>query len=244
MKQKLKQNILNAYEIPEPLQKEEFIKSLNFPKIRWYDFLLYQFGYIRKKIWIASILLFLAAILLGSLLQKGDMKLLWSVSAIIPFLALLGITEIARSAVFGLAELEMSTRYNLRGVLLARMCIIGIGNFILILSLTCILAGRIEVQVLKLGIYFMIPYLLTNFISYVVVNRSRSKDISYYCAAVAASVSGSGLFFGRIWEVIYQQQYFILWLVAFVVLIAALSKEIRKLIHNTEELIWNSYSTV
>lgn len=244
MKKELRNHISQAYTPPMPNHKEEFLSSLNYPKIRWSDFILSQLGYIRKRVWIASFFLYLAAILLGTLMDRGDMKLLWSISAILPYLAMITITETARSAVYGLAELEMTTRYNLRSVLFARMTALGVGNLITLILMLPILTGKINLNIFKIGIYLLVPYLITSFLSYKIINHVRTKDLSYYCAAVAAAVSCFGLIFGQIWKVIYQQQYFILWLAASVLLTAFLAKEIKKLIHQSEEMLWNSYSTV
>lgn len=244
MKKELKNYISKAYSPPSPNHKEEFLNTLNYPKVRWFDFLLSQLGYIRKRIWVASLLLYLTAILLGSLMDHGDLKLLWSISAILPYLAMLTITETARSAVYGLAELEMTSRYNLRSVLYARMTALGFLNLLMLIIILPILAGKIDLNVFKIGIYLLVPYLITSFLSYKIINRVRSKELSYYCAVLAAAVSCFGLLIRQLWVVIYQQQYFILWLAASVLLTIFLVKEIKLLINHSEEMLWNSYSTV
>ena len=99
-------------------------------------------------------------------------------------------------------------------------------------------------EFLKTSVYLLVPYLFTCLCSYSLASRIRSKEFSYYCAGIAAAVSGIGLIFGRLWYVIYEQKYFILWLMVFAVLSVLLAKEIRKLIKNSEDLIWNSCSTV
>lgn len=243
MKRELKQALKDAYSIPKPPKKEEFLRTLNYPKTRWYDFLFSQISYIQKKVWVVSLLLFIIILLFMALLQKGDSFLLWAVSAMFPFLALVTVTETARSAVFGLAELEMTTRYSLRSVLFTRMGTIGTGNLMLLLILAPILAGKVGLGVFKIGVYLLVPYLLTSFILFTIVNHIRSKDHTYFCAAAAAIVSSGGLLFGKVWCVIYQQQYFLLWLAFFIILAVALSKEISILLKNTEELVWNSFLT-
>lgn len=239
MKKDLKESIKKAYASPLPQHKDSFLYSLNYPKIKWYDFLLSQIGYIRKTVWVASFLLYLSAILISTHLNYDSIKLLWPVSAILPYLALITITETARSAVYGLSELEMTTRYNLRGVLLSRMAVIGTGNFIFLVMIIPVLAHKIDLNLFQIGIYLLVPYLLTCFLCFWLVNKVRTKDFSYYCAAIAIVISGCELFLSQLYTFIYEQQYLVLWLFASILLTILLIKEIKKLILHSEALIWN-----
>jgi hypothetical protein len=164
---------------------------------------------------------------------------LWPVSTILPYLALITITETTRSAVYGLSELEMSTRYNLRGVLLSRMAVIGVGNIIFLFIMIPVLAHKIDFYLFNIGIYLLVPYLLTSFLSFWLVNKVRTKDFSYYCATIAIVISSCELFLSELYSFIYNQQYFILWLLASIVLTILLFQEIKNLINHSEALIWN-----
>ena len=50
-------------------------------------------------------------------------NVLWITAALLPFVALLAVTEGTRSAVYGMEELELATRFSLKSVLLARLCL-------------------------------------------------------------------------------------------------------------------------
>ena len=52
-------------------------------------------------------------------------KLLEPGPRLLPFVALLAVTEGTRSAVYGMEELELATRFSLKSVLLARLCLVG-----------------------------------------------------------------------------------------------------------------------
>lgn len=239
MKKDLKESIKKIYAPPIPQRKDSFLYSLNYPKINWYDFLLSQIGYIRKTVWVASFLLYLTAIFLSTYLDYNSIKLLWPVSALLPYLALITITETARSAVYGLSELEMTTRYNLRGVLMSRMAVIGTGNIIFLLMMIPVLGYKINLNLFHIGIYLLVPYLLTSFLSFWLVNKVRTKDFSYYCVGISVVISCCELFLSQLCAFIYSQQYFILWLLTSFVLTILLVKEIKKLINHSEALIWN-----
>ena len=83
----------------------------------------------------------LAAVLRGAAsggLGRSCMNpnVLWITAALLPFVALLAVTEGTRSAVYGMEELELATRFSLKSVLLARLCLVGSLHAVLLLCLT------------------------------------------------------------------------------------------------------------
>ncbi len=243
MNNKLKQGIKHMYDAPLPKQKQEFLRNFNYPKTRWRDFLCSQLGYIRKHTWIVSIVLFLAIQLLGNLSKLDNRLALWVVSALMPFLTLITVTEVARSAVFGMAEIEMSSRYSLRCILLARMGILGTGNLVLLFLILPVLSGKSGLELIKTGVFLLVPYLLTCFLSFALVNRFRTGEIYFYCAGTAVLVSAAEILFNSIWSYLYQQRYFPAWMIVVALLLAVSYREIQKFMKNTEELTWNLYLT-
>lgn len=243
MKKELKQSICRIYEAPVPKQKKEFLHNFNYPKTRWRDFLYSQLGYIRKQVWLVSAGLFLAVLLLDNLFKQGNIIVLWTVSAMVPFLTLITVTEAARSAVFGMAEIEISTRYGLRSIILARMGILGAGNLVFFLLAVPLLSDKAEMESFKTGVFLLVPYLLTCFLSFGLVNRFRTGEINYYCAGAAILVSAAEVIFNSIWSDLYRLHYFPVWMAAMAVLLAVSYREILKFIKNTEELTWNLYLT-
>lgn len=244
MRKDIKKFIDKAYEAPLPSRKREFLQELNYPKTRWSDFVISQFGYIQKKVWILSALLFFAVLFFKSVMNQGDIRLLWAVSALIPFLALTTVMEATQSIYYGFAELQMTTRYNFQSVILVRMTILGIENLFLLCAFTPVITFQIEIGILKTGIYLLVPYLLTCCILFVFVNSLQTKNITFYCAVAAVTVSGMGIILSSMQSALYKDQYFILWLAALSVLLLCAVKNLRKLIKNMEELTWNSFLTV
>jgi hypothetical protein len=239
MKKKMRQHLHNAFEAPLPQKKSEFIQSLNYPKTRRNDFLLSQLGYIHRKVWIASACLFIAVIIFVTQIQTGDIRLLWLISALTPFFVMTSITEIARSSVFGMEELEMSTKYNLKSILLARMGILGTGNMLVLLAVLPILAEKVNIGIVNTAVYLMVPYLLTCILSCMVLNRIGNKEIPLYCAGAAAIVSILGFILNSVQSAIYQERYFIIWVAILIVLIILLFRGLRQLINNMEEMKCN-----
>lgn len=239
MRKRMRQHLYNVFEAPSSQKKHEFIQRLNYPKTRRKDFLLSQLGYIHRKVWIASLGLFIIAMIFETQIQTGDIKLLWVISALIPFFVMTSITEIARSTVFGMEELEMSTKYNLKKILLTRMEILGAGNILMLLAVLPLLAEKVNIGILITGVYLMVPYLLTCILSCMVLNRIGNKEIPVGCAGAAAFVSILGFVLNSVQSAIYQERYFIFWLATLVVLIILLFRGLRQLINNMEDMKCN-----
>src|SRR5699024_12440455 len=94
-------------------------RSSDLPISMW-QFILTQATYLRKITWIFSALLLLPAVI--GAFHIGH-ETLWITSAIVPFLGLLAVAENNRSITYGMSEFELSTRFSLKSVVLARMSI-------------------------------------------------------------------------------------------------------------------------
>ena len=138
MNNQLKERIQKAFVAPKLDQKKKdtFLKTLLQPKMSMFRFVLSQASYIRKITWYLSGLILLVA-LFGAYNISQDT--LWVVSAIVPVLGLLAVTEGNRSMMYGMSEFELSTRFSLRSVVLAKMSILGLSNFALQNRSICLL---------------------------------------------------------------------------------------------------------
>ena len=202
-----------------------------------------QIGYIPKKVWIISVILLLIVMVFSYLFKVDDLRILWAASAMVPILVLVTITEITCSTIFGMNELEMTARFNLRSLVLARMGILGTGNLALFLITIPVLSIKLEMESVRIGVFLLVPYLLTCFISFVLVNRFHSGEITYYCAGAAVLVWCLEILLNCSRLTIYEHRHFSWWLVVLAVLLTAVIREIYIFIKNTEEFIWSSYLT-
>ena len=109
----------------------------------------------------------------------------WIVSAFTPFLALLLIAESTKSAIYGMNELEMSARFSLKSVVLARLIILGVFNFGIFCIIIPVCHVANSISFMQTGVYLFVPYLLTTSISLYLVRRFRNKEVIYGCMAVA-----------------------------------------------------------
>lgn len=231
----LKKMLQTAYEAPEPLRKEKFLRKLPKAQISHTEFMLLQAAYMKKWVWIVSVLALGIALKGASFLERNMLELF---SALMPFIALTVTTENTRSAACGMEELEMASRFSLRSVVLARMGILGGVHFVLI---CCLIPVSLQNQIygpLQAGVYLTVPYLLTVLPGLMAARRIHGKESGYVCAGIAAMVSVTFITLGSNGAV-YREIYFSWWFAAFFILIIMLGAEWRRTIKETEELAWN-----
>lgn len=238
----LKQRIKSAFPIPKAERKEEFLAKLGSrqgertrfwgkaPAMSRRRFYLTQFGYIRKRIWLLSALLLAAAVEMTNFfrLVRPDIDIgkgiLWSVSAVVPLLAVLVVVEMNRSFCCGMNELEMSTRHNLTEIYLARMVFLGAGNFLWMLLALFLFARESQEVVFMLIVYLMVPYLLATVLSLEISAHSRRETVLMSSVAVACAVSASyGILCGIV--DIYDARYQSFWTAGFLVLLYLTGKK-------------------
>lgn len=238
MNHKLKKGIRKAFEAPEPdrEKKERFLGTLSAPCIRTFQFLLIQAAYVRKRTLLFSVLLLLPAGI-GAYGVRPDT--LWAVSACVPFLALLAVAESTRSIRYEMDELEMSARFSLKSVVLARMSVLGLADAVIFCCFIPLCGIGSGVSSFRTAVYLFVPYLLTANISLWLTRRFRGKEVLYACLSAAVSVSVADAGLRRIAGFIFQTSCIGWWLILTVLLAAAMIYETRCMIRETEEYAWN-----
>ena len=238
MNKKLKNDIQKAFEAPTPNQQEKmrFLRTLPKPKISMWQFILTQATFLRKSTLLISLTLIIPA-LLGT--YYIDLNTIWVISSLIPFLALLAVTESTRSAVYGMIEFEMSTRFSLKSVVLARLSILGILDFIILCCVTPLCCISSEIPLFQTAIYLFVPYLLTVNTNLWITRHFQGKESIYACMSIAVLISGLNVSLHFIAKFIYQFSYFNWWLLLAVILIVGMINEISRTIKQTEEYRWN-----
>jgi hypothetical protein len=237
MNRKMKQSLQAAFAAPKPTKKAAFLAALPYPRTRMIDFLLGQAGYIRKRVWLLALAVMAAVLLLPRLpviQNAGDM--LWLASSFLPFLALVGSTELARSVSCRMAELETSCRYDFSRVILARLVIIGAADVVVFIPLCVFCFDRAEASPLLTGLRLFLPFLLTCALSLTALNRLRSRDGVYVSGAAACAVSLANILWRGAWAGTW---LFPAGIVAILLLLWT-AREITKIVRKSEE-VW-SYS--
>ncbi|RSK26254.1 hypothetical protein EJF36_04940 [Bacillus sp. HMF5848] len=240
MNRKLKIELKSAFHTPTPKRKDEFLKNLDFPKTSNLDFIYNQVFYIRKRVWISSSLILIGALLsLYLLTDINSFSVLWSISSILPFIALLFITEVARSKSYNMAELEMSCKYNLLNIILVRLGILSGIHLVTFTILILALFEKMEYGLIRVGIYLLVPFLLTCVLSLLVLNHFKTREVTYICGGISCFVSISSSIISVSNVSLFADQLFYVWGIAFCILLVAVAIQTVKYIKKLEELAWN-----
>ncbi|WIV13719.1 hypothetical protein [Proteiniborus sp. MB09-C3] len=240
MNKKFKMQIKSAFNIPSPARKDEFLQSINFPKAKYSDFIFSQIGYIRKRIWIMSVSLVIVVLLGLRLVHiENIFKLLWIISSVLPFIALAAVMEISRSTSYNMAELEMSCRHSLADIVLVRLGVIGSSNCIAFLVLLLLLNGSTDYSFWRLGIYMLVPFMLTCTLSLSILNHGKVKETAYVCGGISCFVSVLNSVLVYLTQDAFTDRYLYLWEIIFFVLLILTILQTVKLIKNMEELQWS-----
>lgn len=227
-----KELLQQAFRAPEPKKKRAFLHKMPRQELRIGTLLLSQAAYIRKWVWGVSLLLSLVLVLLAGYV---GMDMVWVLSALMPFAALLIIMEFARSSAYGMAELEMTSRFSLRTILLARMVMLGaVQLFGLLLA-----SPFLGTLLLRNGVYLLVPYLLTAMLGLMVVRRLSGKEGMYACGSISACVCVICPMSGQLVPAMYESENVALWVLAAVLLLLGLIKEYKKTMNHLEEFSWN-----
>lgn len=233
---KLKKALAAALEAPPPRRKRAFLRRIEQPRITGFRFLLVQIRYIRKWVWWVSAAVFAAAALGAGVLSRD---MLWEISALTPLLALTAVCESGRSECYEMAELEQATRFSLRSVTMARLCILGTENLALLCLLTPLGLRHSGVSSLAAGLYILTPFLLTAFLGLYFVRRIRGREGSYACFGAALFVGVCVFFTHGNLPALYQERCLVWWAAGALALGAGVGMQYAKMIKPTEEWTWS-----
>lgn len=236
MNKKLKNVLKESFEAPAPVGKKEFLRSVRRPSIGMFEFVITQAVYIRKWVWCMSVLIFAVA-LIGAEYLERDM--LWCISAFMPLLALVVLTESGRSEVYGMAEFELSARFSLKSVVLARLGILGVSDLILFCLLVPFAYRNSGADMLQTVVCMACPYLLTTFCGLWAVRRIRGREAVYLCLGIAVSVCVGNLILYQSYPLTGREGQFIWWIAALIIFGVGTIDQCYRMVKQTEELRWN-----
>ena len=229
---KEKEQLKRAFLVPEPKNKKRFLRTLPKQKVGLGTLIFSQAAYIKAWVWMISFLLFGVVILAA---QYVEQDVIWVLSAFMPFAALMLMLEFVKSSAYGMAELEMSSRFSLRTILLARMVLIGTVQLAgLLLSVP--MAG---LTLIVKGVYLFVPYLLTSLLGLVAVRRKQGKEGMLVCVSISVAISVVVPMSRYFAPELYEQKNRIVWMLALILLFVGVVKEYRITMSRLEEFAWN-----
>ena len=232
---KLKAAIKQACEPPAPKNKEVFLRQFREPLGGYGDFIISQAGYIKKRMAAMSFLVFILCLMWSLLSDRVSSAVL---SAFMPFLILFSAMEISRSSSYSMAELEMSCRYCLADVILARCFILGALQLLSVILLIALRAHKCGDGLMASALYILTPYMLSLALSMAALRKTGAKN-SYVPVVLCCFVSLGCILSAYSFPWIFSREYAQGWWMALAGLcllaVYEITRHKRKLVHNE----WN-----
>lgn len=244
----------DAFPVPTPQRKKEFLEYLKKETVYNVDvqrknaqadntvqtsigigtFLISQIAYIRKRVYLVSLLVLAFAVIAADYAVKDSVG---TVAALMPFIALCMVTESARSETYGMAELEMASQFSLKTIMLARFGTIGLVHMVLLCILIPIVGHGALISYIHAGIYLLVPYLAASVLECAAVRRFRGKEAISACMAISVMVSIINTLLRGLLLDLFGPKQIIVWILLAVYLTERTALEYRKMIYQAEEWI-------
>lgn len=237
MDKRFKAALKRSFTSPPTQHREQFANSICYPKATFREVLISQIGFIQKRVWLSFMLSVCFAFCYTQFVSMPE-SIIAGVSAILPFFSLCAITEVYKSAAYKMEETELSCKYNLPKIALMRFGILGTGSFI-VLGLLVIIVTKSDFGMLRNTIYISVPYLLSSYLSLLIISKFRSKETIYICGAMSGIVSILMILVGSSYKFIYKAEFIAIWAALFTILISLLSYSLIRFTKLQEELQWN-----
>lgn len=238
---------------PTPQRKKEFLEYLGKETVYKADvqrknaqadnnlntsigigtFLISQITYIRKRVYLVSLLILALAVIAADYARDS----VGAVAALMPFIALCMVTESARSETYGMAELEMASRFSIKTIMLARFGTIGLVHMVLLCILIPVVGHGALISYIHAGIYLLVPYLAASVLECAAVRRFRGKEAISACMAVSVMVSIINTLLRGLLLELFGSKQIIVWILLAVYLADRTVRAYRTMIYQTEEWI-------
>ncbi len=239
---KEKELLRRVYEAPKPVGKNAFLQQFSEnnmnPKLVTQEvsmgyLILSQATYVRKWVWFVSILALFGAVVLMRVLPNSYV---WLLSAVGACASVTLVAELAKSVSYGMSELEASTRFSLKLILLARMSAVGVVHILVLLLAIPFMGDGSGMEIWRKAMYIVVPYFLTAGLGAGAVRASGKRDSMMLCVAIGVGV---GVLFPaiQIFLPIYSAQCAMYWTASAFILMLWFIKQTKLTMGETENLV-------
>lgn len=236
MNRRTKKMLKAYYEAPAPQRKQEFAARWTGKRVHIGKMILLQLRYISKGHAVCSVLLFCIMVAADSYMR---LSLLGALYAMVPFFVMLSVTESMRSFRFGMTELESTTLFSLKSIIMMRMLLLGAGNMLCLLLLAVFRHENIIMEF----IYLLVPYFMTAAGGLAVFRRCAGVAGNYICLVLSVGISTLQYYVYVAYQNIYVAEYNTIWLVICLLLAVVLAGEIKNtflvIAKQKEDLVWD-----
>ncbi|MBQ9141831.1 MAG: hypothetical protein IJX63_08565 [Lachnospiraceae bacterium] len=229
MERKRRKELAAYFEAPKPLRKQTFVRQFGLQRMDLVHVAAMQAKYVTKWVWIFSVFFFSTTFLVAQTMEQRYANM---VLGFVPFLVMFSVTESTRSFRYGMEELEMSARFSLKSIIMARMLVLGLGNLAVLVGATLVLNSGVQIN----PVYLMTPYFVTAGGGLYIVRSVRGKESNLLCFALAAVVCVAMLCLPWKYHSVYLPQNAWIWTCVCVAGVVMTIRESLQTIRMTEEL--------
>lgn len=188
-----------------PLVRQEYKVRTQRQSIPFGEFLLRQIAFLGKRVWFSqALLLFLLCLLVntGYNIRSGITRLTF-----VPFLLgccsvillTAAVPMLYRSVRFQMLETEAATRFSVSRLLLARLCIIGSGDLVMLGALLLFTVQKSGLSPGGILLYLLVPFLLTASGYLTILAHMAYRFFPYLGSAMSACLL-AGLCYLKKWQ--------------------------------------------
>ena len=181
--QEMKKMLKKAYAVVPSEREQVFLKTYEKRKRSFWNALLLEVRYMGIKNILAGLALCVTLFALVWL-QSGNGRMKWNIASILPLFALTVTELVGRSERYGMAELEMASRFSLRMLKMARMLILGGSSLLVMLAGGIVFRAYLQVDPVQTVCLVAFPYLLSVCGCLWLTRRWHARENMYGCVAV------------------------------------------------------------
>lgn len=221
----------------EEVERAEFTPAVSMKEV-----FTNQLCYMSKSSFLIQLLAAAAGFYLLAVYGDSQLQRVWmQLSSVLPLLVIVSCTEIQKSFLDNMWELECACRYDLRTVISVRMAILS-GVNLLILTLFSIMGShQTQTFFFRTAVYLLVPFLLMNLLFFILLQKRRLSRFGLYTAGLAATLlflflSNTELHF------LYESGLFAVWLLVLVIAAGFLAAAVYHFINGLKEdmVLWSS----
>lgn len=185
--------------IPEPdLEKKEQARKKMLCEMEQYrmtdiQFICGQIRFVRPSLWVVQLLFWLVVSVSMYRLQANGMQeyRLYSVIAMVtPVLFVFQIEQFAKIYQQSMLEIELTTRFSLKKLLLARLLIFGTVDLFVLMGWSVFLHVGLETDLWRVGLYSLVPFNLMVAGLFLLLRLENRVHYSYMAISYMAVLGG------------------------------------------------------
>ncbi|MFV0518694.1 MAG: hypothetical protein ACK5LY_00330 [Lachnospirales bacterium] len=234
----LKKEIEKHFAYSKPIRKEEFLQKINVPSENIFTSFATQIEYISKKFWVLSFLIIIFSLYILKI-KKDSLTMIFTLSSILPVLTVFVIDEISKTVSYNMAELEMSCKNDLQKITFIRMAIMSTFHFFVMLGIFAIFSYNVKINIIKIAMIGILPYMVVCYISLLIINNFNFKDKLYMCYGVSFFVSTLVYIYSENDKLHFLYNENLVLLITTIILIALVLKESVILIKERKDVQWH-----